>query len=105
MKKTDPHALVEKVTENMTLSIFRIGCDKTNYLIIKSLPSDIKHLQKLISISKMPINRRVNELADVGLLEREKYTGKVNPTSLSESFVGTIENIKQKVVIELPNLI
>jgi len=104
-KDNSPEALINAVTEKVTLNIFRVGSEKSNYIILRSLPNSVKKLQEKLEITKMPINKRINELAGVGLLTREKYEGEVKPTSLTRSFIETIENIKKDVVKELPKLI
>ncbi len=100
-----PKALIEAVTERVTLNVFRIGSEKINYQILKSLPSTITNLEKKFGLTKMPMNKRVNELAEVGLLSRDKYTGKVNPTDLTQSFIEIVEELKQEIIKELPKLI
>lgn len=105
MPKINPQELIDSVTERITLNLFRVGCEKINFGIVKSLPTTVKELQIKFNMTKMPMNKRLNELADVGLLEREKYEGEVKPTKLTDSFIDTITEIKQDVIKELPKLI
>ena len=95
--------LVELTTEKLTLNVFRYGCDTKNYKILNKLPATVKELQsELDNISKMPINKRLNELEKVGLLEREKYKGNVKPTPLTKNFLNLIEHLKKEIVNEVP---
>jgi len=97
--------LVNTLTERVTLNIFRAGCERTNFFILKSLPSNLRDLQEKFQLSKMPMNRRINELEQVGLVKRDRYTGKVEPTELTKVFINMIEELKDEVVKEIPNLI
>lgn len=65
---------------------FNIGTREGNYQILKLLPSSIKELQKKMNLSKMPMNRRVNDLEAAGLVKRDKGYGimKKGMVSLTE---------------------
>ena len=97
--------LVETITEKITLNIFKTGCDKVNFEIIKSLPSSVKDLYERTELSKMPLNRRLNELEKVGLLERERYEGEIQSTVLTKEFLKLINDLKIEIVKVLPDLI
>ena len=105
MKPTNPAILIDAVTERVTLHLFRSGCDKINFDIVSSLPANVKDLQKRFDLTKMPINRRLNDLAEVGLLRREKYEGGVYPTELTNTFIKTIKDLKTEIIKELPRII
>jgi len=97
--------VVKKIVERITLKVFRVGCDKDNYKLIMMLPSNLKELAKEFELTKMPMNKRVNELEDVGLLQRFRGTGEVKPTRLTITFIGLIEEIKPKVEKLLPDIV
>lgn len=97
--------IVEKTSLNVTLRVFKYGCDKKNYEILKSLPNTIKILEKKFELSKMPMNKRINELEKSGLIKRDKSKGNVEITQLGEQLLKIIEEIKKAVIKELPNLI
>ncbi len=97
--------LVETITEKVTLNLFKVGCDKKNFEILKLLPSNLKELQEKFDLSKMPMNRRINELEEAGLIKRDRYTGKVNQTRLTEVFIKMIEELKEIVIKEIPDLL
>ena len=101
----DGKELIEIVTERITLSMFKIGCDKVNFNILKSLPSSVKELKEQTDLSKMPLNRRLNELEGVCLLKRERYEGKILLTGLTKEFLRLIGDLKKEIVKELPKLI
>ena len=54
--------IVEDITEKVLLGVFRTGCDKTNYEILKSLPLKASALEKKLKLSPNPMNRRINQL-------------------------------------------
>lgn len=83
--------------ETFTLEMFERGCDRTNYEILRSLPSDVKSLAKQLGITKVPLTRRLNQLLAVGLVDWRKGTGVINKTRLTDIFLGLIETIRQTV--------
>ncbi|MBI5391308.1 hypothetical protein HZB02_07525 [Candidatus Woesearchaeota archaeon] len=98
-------SLFENVTKKVTLNLFRCGTDQTNYHILEMLPCNIKEIMKDTNLTKMPANRRINELEKVGLLMRNRYEGKINPTKLTEIFLRTFQSMQQDILKELPNLL
>jgi predicted transcriptional regulator len=88
---------IKEIVEDITLDMFNIGADKTNYKILKKLPTDIKAVMKELELTKMPVNTRVNELEKVGLVKRWKGTGKIVPTEMTGYFLDLIDNIRAKV--------
>ena len=96
---------MDKINEQLTLKMFRVGCDKTNFKIINKLPTTVYQLQKEINLTKMPMNRRINELEEVGLLIRKKYEGIVEESNLTKKFIKGVNKFKSKVKINLFSLI
>ncbi len=88
---------IKQVVEDITLDMFNVGADKTNYRILKMLPTDTNTLMRELDLTKVPVNTRLNELEDVGLVKRKKGTGKVIPTDMTEYFLKLIDNIRTKV--------
>jgi len=88
---------IKEIVEDITLNMFNVGADKTNFRILKMLPTDLKAVMKELYLTKMPANARVNELEKVGLVKRWKGTGKVVPTEMTKNFLELIEVIKGKV--------
>ncbi len=88
---------IKEIVEDITLNMFNIGADRTNFKILKMLPTDLKAVMKELDLTKMPANTRVNNLEKVGLVKRWKGTGKVVPTDMTKNFLDLIEVIKGKV--------
>lgn len=89
---------IVKFSENFTLRLFKLGSDPKNFKILNSLPNNIETLKKEIGLkSKMPINKRINELEEVGLLKRERRKGTVSPTDLTSKFLKVIEKLSSVV--------
>lgn len=99
---------IEQIVENITLDMFNIGADNTNYKILKMLPTDLKTVMSEVNLTKMPVNTRVNQLERVGLVNRRKGTGKIMPTEMTNYFLDLIDTIKNKVEdsikVQLSNL-
>ena len=98
-------ALIYAFNEKLTLNLLRVGCDKTNYKIIKRLPTTMIKLQKELDITKMPLNKRVNDLEGVGLLIRKRYEGIVKETKISKKFLRVVDSLKVCVEKNLVDLI
>lgn len=105
MKSKQMNEMIEKVTEKITLRVFEAGCDAINYALLNSLPLTTDELMKQFNLTKMPINRRINELVKVGLVNRPKRGGDIIKTELASNFLGTIDEIKLKVIKEIPAFI
>lgn len=96
---------INKIAERITLNLFKVGCDKDNFKILNLLPNTIKGLMKEFKLTKMPMNKRINELEKVGLLKRDRWKGNVEPSDLTVKFLKIIEEIKPRIKEELPNLV
>lgn len=92
---------IKEIVENITLNMFNIGADKTNFKIIKMLPTDLKTVMMELNLTKMPVNTRLNELEKVGLAKRIKGTGKVISTKMTRDFRELINSIENKVEGEI----
>ena len=88
-----------------TLNVLNSGTKRINYLIIKMLPTDVESIKDEIGLTKVPINNRLNELEKYGLLKREKGTGKVYPTKLTELFKSLIIDIEDRVKTNLSTML
>ena len=58
-----------------------------NFLILKALPTNVKTLMKKMELTKVPVNNHLNELEKLGLLTRQRGTGKVYPTQITKGFL------------------
>lgn len=92
---------INKIVEDITLDLFNVGADKTNFKILKMLPTDLKTVMMELDLTKMPVNNRLNELEKAGLVKRMKGTGKVTPTEMTGYFFELINTIKNKVEGEI----
>ena len=99
-----PENLMNVIGEKVTLNMLRVGCDKINFKILNTIPNNIKGLMKKFDLTKMPMNRRVNELEKVGLLKRNRWLGEVEATPLTIKLIETVDKMKVKIKAELPNL-
>ncbi len=88
---------INQIVETLTLDLFNAGADKTNFRILKMLPTDMKAVMNELNLTKMPVNTRINELEKVGLVKRRKGTGMVMPTDMTNYFMDLIKNIETKV--------
>ena len=96
---------IDEIVENITLNVLNSGTKRINYLIIKMLPTDVESIKDEIGLTKVPINNRLNELEKYGLLKREKGTGKVYPTKLTELFKSLIIEIEDRVKTNLSTML
>ena len=71
--------------------VFAVGCREGNVEILRMLPTDVHSVMRRLGITKMPANRRVNDLMDAGLLERELGTGQLMPTPLTGELLKALD--------------
>ena len=93
MKNTDIDALIE----NITLNVFNTGTKPINFKIICTLPTSVDQIMIQTGLTKVPVNKHLNDLEKYGLLRREKGTGKVYPTELTVLLKELIENVEKHV--------
>jgi hypothetical protein len=84
---------LELKIQERTLSVFRIGCDEKNYKILEMLPTTIECIMKELNITKMPANKRVNNLMGVGLVSRKRGSGVVESTEGTKKFLAAISSL------------
>ena len=96
---------INELIENITLSVFNVGTKQINFKILKSLPTDVNSIMEETQLTKVPVNKHLNDLEKYGLVRREKGTGKVYSTELTTLFISLIENIKNHVGINVSNML
>ena len=96
---------IDELIENITLSVFNIGTKQINYRILKSLPTNVNSIMEETQLTKVPVNKHLNDLEKYGLVKREKGTGKVHSTELTTLFISLIENIKKHVGTNVSNML
>ena len=96
---------IDELIENITLSVFNVGTKQINFKILKSLPTNVNSIMEETQLTKVPVNKHLNDLEKYGLVRREKGTGKVYSTELTTLFISLIENIKNHVGINVSNML
>ena len=96
---------IDELIENITLSVFNVGTKQINFRILKSLPTNVNSIMEETQLTKVPVNKHLNDLEKYGLVRREKGTGKVYSTELTTLFISLIENIKKHVGINVSNML
>ena len=84
----------------LTLDLFRVGSDSINWKILNLLDCSTAEVGDKIELSSMPLNRRINELEDVGLLVRNRRQGLIKCTKLTPLFIDSVNALKSKVKVE-----
>ena len=88
---------IEDLIENITLNVFNTGTKQTNFRIIRALPTNVEQIMKETGLTKVPVNKHLNDLEKYGLLRREKGTGNVYPTELTSLMKSLIEEVEKHV--------
>lgn len=96
---------MDKIVEYITLNVFHKGTNQTNYHILQMLPTDVKNIMEKTKLTKVPVNKHINELEKYGLLKREKGTGNVYPTEMTPIFNSLINKIKIQVKMNVSKML
>lgn len=88
---------IDALIENITLNVFNTGTKPTNFKIICALPTNVDQIMIETGLTKVPVNKHLNDLEKYGLLRREKGTGCVYPTELTGLLKTLIENVEKHV--------
>ncbi|HIH25771.1 hypothetical protein J4476_03125 [Candidatus Woesearchaeota archaeon] len=104
-KSINQQQIIEEITHKITLNLFKVGCDTKNYNMLIILPQKTPELEIKMNLTKMPLNRRLNELVKVGLIERDLYKGDVKPTELTKVFINHIKDLEKEVMKQIPKLL
>ena len=72
---------------------FTVGCREGNLEILRMLPTSVPDVMNRLGVTKMPANRRINDLMEVGLLERDLGTGRLMPTDLTDEVLRSVETV------------
>jgi hypothetical protein len=98
-RKTDQDISKEigDLFESIALKTVRVETDETNFKILCMLPSNIETMMKDLSLTKVPINNRVNLLEKVCLVKRSKGTGKVVISDFGKFFLDKIKTYEDLV--------
>lgn len=98
-RKTDEEILkeLEELNDTFALKVVRVGSDEINFNILEILPSNIETMMRVLHLTKVPVNNRVNLLEDVRLVKRFKGTGYVEITDLGKFFLDKIRTSEDMV--------
>jgi predicted transcriptional regulator len=88
---------LKNLIRKITLGVFETGSNETNFHILEMLPTTVDEIMKETNLTKVPVNKHLNELEKYGLLQREKGTGNVNPTPMTAKFKQLIEVLMKEV--------
>jgi len=95
----------DKLIHGLTLKIFNLSTNPTNYRVLKMLPTDVRTIMVEIKVNKANANARIRKLENAGLIERGKGTGKIRSTKLCACVLGLLELIKGEVGMRLNELL
>ena len=104
-KQNKGQEIVERLAEKTALKLYRIGCDEKNFEIINKLPLTASEIEKEFRLTAMPVNKRIKELAEVGLVFREKRGEKIQRTNMANEFIKQINELRNEVVLNMAKLI
>ena len=88
---------MDETIEDITLTLLKIGSDKTNYNILRMLPNKICRIMNCTNLTKGPINNRINKLEMCGLVKRNRGSGDVIITDLGDEFIEYVQGIMSLV--------
>jgi len=97
--------IVKAMALKHTLAMINVGSKQEHFELLQMLPTDISTIEERFKTSLMTANRRVNALEKVGLLERERQTGKVMPNKVTKEFLNLILNLREDVIKTLAEII
>lgn len=97
--------IVNRLAGKITLKLFRVGCDEKNFEILQKLPLTAKEIEIEIDLTPMPTNKRIKELMEVGLVQREKRGMDIKTTEITKEFIDYIDSLKKDVILNMSKLV
>jgi len=98
---TEDEQLRDDAVREFTLRVFRRGADPINHWILRTVTTNgsatIETLEPEVGLTKASLSERVNDLVQVGLLSRTIDGDGVQPTVLTEGFLGVVEDVTDRV--------
>ena len=93
------------LVEIIALKVVRTGSDRINFKILEMVKKEternkrakIEDIIKETGLTKVPVNKRINELEKAGLVNRWRGTGLVMLTELGKIFIDTIDRSEDMV--------
>lgn len=90
----------EQALREFTLRTIRRGSDPINHWILREADRQrsiaVDELEAELGLSKSSVSERVNDLVQVGLLERNVDSDAVQPTVLTSGFLGIVDEITDR---------
>ncbi|MBW6451444.1 MAG: hypothetical protein K0B02_01825 [DPANN group archaeon] len=80
----------------LTLDLIRMGTKEINYSIITNLPTKIDNIMNITGLTKMPVNIRLNDLGNYGLVKRESK-GPVSSGPFTDVFMASFDSLKSEI--------
>lgn len=96
---------LDEIVKAMTLKFFNVGSKHINYHILETLPTNVGSIMNETGLTKVPVNQRLNELEKCGLVRRDKGTGNVYSTELTNLFMSLVSNLETHVNANLPSIL
>ena len=88
--------------DEQSLLIFKIGGDQKNFnilnFIINKKTTATDDIMKKFELTTMPANRRINQLASVGLIERSKDKKDISATKLGMEFIKLVRLVRENLI-------
>ena len=90
----------EQAAREFTLRALRRGSDPLNHWIIRMAHEErsiaVTELEQQAGVTKSTLSERVNDLVQVGLLERNLEGDMVQPTVLTAGFLGVVDDVADR---------
>lgn len=87
----------EQAAREFTLRALRRGADHVNHWILQQAYEQqsvaVEALEADLGLTKATVSERVNDLVQVGLLERNLEGDRVQPTVLTAGFLGVVDDV------------
>ncbi len=94
-----------EAAREMTLRTFRMAADPTNFAVLAFLSTrtaaPIAELEKASGLGRLALSERINDLVQVGLIERNIDTDHVQGTAACAALVRLIDGIGQATAKKL----
>ena len=84
--------------QKIVLDMVFTGTKRTNFRILKMLPTDVRMVMKEIGLKKVPANTHINQLESYSLLKRDRNTGKIYPTALTKILLNALDQIGSECI-------
>lgn len=91
--------IINKIIEQQSLDVFKVGCDRKNFEILKDIlkrkDMSIDDIMTKYGMSLMPANRRINLMSKAGLVKRIDRKRKIIATPLGQRLPNMISEIRK----------